>query len=74
MQPGAYMTGPKGYTSNGSGNQFPGGCLMGKIDNKEFYIGNYFESNLEGKLFLKINNSPWNNDCKGIYKVIIKKI
>ena len=51
------------------------GSLIGKIgeNGKAFYIGDRFEgpATEEGKLYLQIVPSPWNNASTGTYRVRI---
>lgn len=74
--PGQYITAPKGYNTAGKGGQFMAGALIGKIgeNGKAFYIGERFEGtvNEEGKLYLQIIPSPWNNASTGQYRVRIQ--
>lgn len=73
MGPGQYMTSPKGFTTTGKGGQHMAGSLVGKIgeNGKVFYIGERFDGSPgeEGKLFLHIVPSPWNNASAGAYRV-----
>jgi hypothetical protein len=73
--PGQYMTGPKGYTTAGKGTAFMAGTLLGKIgeNGKTFAIGERFDTapGEEGKLYLNIAPSPWNNASNGAYQVRI---
>ena len=74
--PGQYMTAPKGYNTAGKGGQFMAGALVGRIgeNGKTFYLGDHFEGNAaeEGKLYLQIIPSPWNNASAGQYRVRIQ--
>jgi hypothetical protein len=74
--PGQYMAAPKGYNTAGKGGQFQAGALIGKIGEagKAFYIGERYEGNAgdEGKLFLQIVPSPWNNASAGQYRVRVQ--
>lgn len=71
--PGQYMTSPKGYTAAGKGGTFMAGAVVGKIGmhGKAFLIGERFEGapSEEGKLYLHIVPSPWNNASSGNYRV-----
>jgi hypothetical protein len=73
--PGQYMTTPKGYTTAGKGSTFMAGALVGKIgeSGKVFLIGERFDGapEDEGRLFLHIVPSPWNNASTGSYRVRI---
>lgn len=74
--PGQYMAAPKGYNTAGKGGQFMAGALIGKIgeNGKAFYVGDRFDgaANEEGKLYLLIVPSPWNNVSSGQYRVRIQ--
>lgn len=75
--PGQYMSlSPKGYNTPGKGGQFNAGSLVGKIgeNGKTFLIGERYEGNAteEGKLYLLIVPSPWNNASLGTYRVRIQ--
>jgi hypothetical protein len=73
--PGQYITGPKGYTTAGKGGNFMAGSLLGKVgeNGKVFLIGDRFDGTPgeEGKLFLHIVPSPWNNASSGTFRVRI---
>ncbi len=73
--PGQYMATPKGYNTTGKGGQFMAGALIAKVgeNGKSFFIGDRHEStpSEEGKLFLQIVPSPWNNASTGNYRVNI---
>lgn len=73
---GQYMAQPKGYNTAGKGGQFMAGALIAKIgeNGKAFYIGDRHEGsvNEEGKLYLHIVPSPWNNASTGTYRVRIQ--
>jgi hypothetical protein len=76
-----YNCGPKGYTAAGpslglaGGQQFPAGALLGRIgeDGPGFLIGEAYEAApaKDGKLYLLIVPSPWNNGSTGTYQVKI---
>lgn len=81
--PGQYMTTSKGYMIGqmmwGGGGmtdarRYPG-MLLGKIGptGALFTIGERYEGSPagEGKLYLHIGPSPWNNACSGTYQVRI---
>jgi len=74
--PGQYMAAPKGYNTAGKGGQFLAGALVGKVgeNGKTFLIGERYEGNIteEGKLYLLIIPSPWNNASVGSYRVRIQ--
>jgi hypothetical protein len=71
--PGQYMTNPKGYTAAGKGGTFMAGALVAKIGEhgKAFLVGERYEGTPteEGRLFLHIVPSPWNNASSGTYRV-----
>ena len=74
--PGQYMAAPKGYNTAGKGGQFMAGALVGKVgeNGKAFYIGDRYDGTAseEGKLYLQIVPSPWNNASVGQYRVRIQ--
>jgi hypothetical protein len=74
--PGQYLAAPKGYNTAGKGGQFMAGALVGKVgeNGKAFYIGERYEGAAaeEGKLYLQIVPSPWNNASAGQYRVRIQ--
>lgn len=74
--PGQYMAAPKGYNTAGKGGQFLAGALIGRIgeNGKAFLIGERYEGSVteEGKLYLQIVPSPWNNASVGEYRVRIQ--
>jgi hypothetical protein len=70
--PGQFMATPKGYTTTGKGGVFMAGALIGKIGEggTPFVIGDRYEGTPgEGKLFLSIVPSPWNNASVGKYAI-----
>ncbi len=75
--PGQYTTGPTGYRNAGTvqGTTYHAGTLLGRIgeNGKVFVVGDRFEAtpNQEGRLFLAIAPSPWNNASAGSYQVRI---
>jgi hypothetical protein len=73
--PGQYMTGPKGYSTAGKGGNFMAGALIAKIgeSGKAFLIGERYEGapTEEGKVYLQIVPSPWNNASSGSFRVRI---
>ena len=73
--PGQYVTGPKGYSTAGKGGTFMAGALIGKIgeNGKTFIIGERYEGTPteEGRVFLQIVPSPWNNASSGSFRVRI---
>jgi len=74
--PGQYMALPKGYNTAGKGGQFMAGALVGRIGEtgKSFFIGERYDGtiNEEGKLYVQIVPSPWNNASDGQYRVRIQ--
>jgi len=74
--PGQYLAVPKGYTTAGKGGTHMAGTLLGRIGDsgKVFVIGESYEGipEREGKLFLHIVPSPWNNDSTGSYRVRVR--
>lgn len=73
---GQYIIGPKGYHTTGKGSLFPAGSLIGKIgeSGRIFVIGEQYAGEMkeEGRLYLMIVPSPWNNVSVGQYKVRIE--
>ncbi|MCI0681385.1 MAG: hypothetical protein L0Y71_04710 [Gemmataceae bacterium] len=71
--PGQYMTTPKGYTTAGKGSSYMAGALVGRIGDggKSFLIGERYDGTPgdEGRLFVHIVPSPWNNSSTGSYRV-----
>ena len=74
--PGQYVAMPKGYNTAGKGGQFMAGALVAKIgeNGKAFYVGDRYEGSAgeEGRLFLQIVPSPWNNASVGHFRVRIQ--
>ncbi len=74
--PGQYMAAPKGFNTAGKGGQFMAGALIAKIgeNGKAFYVGDRYEgtSSEEGRLYLLIVPSPWNNASAGQFRVRIQ--
>ena len=78
MGPGAYMARPSGYPQGGfvpgpGGQRFQPGMLLGRVgeNGKVFVVGDRYEGkpSEEGKLYLQIVPSPWNNPSAGSYEV-----
>jgi hypothetical protein len=71
--PGQYIAQPRGYNTPGKGGAFLAGALVGKIGEtgRTFLIGERHESSPaeEGKLYLHIVPSPWNNASAGSFRV-----
>jgi len=74
--PGQYMAAPKGYNTAGKGGQFMAGALIAKVgeSGKPFYVGDRYEGTApeEGRLYLLIVPSPWNNASIGQFRVRIQ--
>jgi hypothetical protein len=74
--PGQYLAVPRGYNTAGKGGQFLAGALIGRIgeNGKAFLIGDRYESTAsdEGKLYVQIVPSPWNNASAGTYRLRIQ--
>lgn len=74
--PGQYMSTPKGYTTAGKDSTFMAGSLIGKIGEGRaaFLIADRHEAKaaVDGKLYLQIVASPWNNASTGSYRVRLK--
>ena len=72
---GQYMTTPKGYTTAGKGSTFMAGALVGRVGDhgKQFLIGERYDGapGEEGRLYLHIVPSPWNNASTGSYRARI---
>lgn len=73
--PGQYLTTPKGYTTAGKGSKFMAGAVVGRIGEAgaAFLIGESFDGApaADGRLYLQIVPSPWNNASTGSYRVRI---
>jgi hypothetical protein len=82
--PGQYLSTPRGYGNAAmtAGTKVPlnqtslrnlSGALIGRIgeNGEAFYVGEHYEGNpgQEGRLFVHIVPSPWNNASSGSYKV-----
>lgn len=74
--PGQYMATPKGFNTTGKGGNFMAGALIGRIGEhgKSFVVGERYEGTPgeEGKLFLHIVPSPWNNASTGTFRVRVQ--
>lgn len=72
---GQYIAHPRGFNTPGKGGAFLAGALVAKIgeSGRTFLVGERYEANAtdEGKLYLHIIPSPWNNASTGIYRVRI---
>lgn len=70
---GQYIAQPRGFNTPGKGGAFLAGALVGRIgeSGRVFMIGERYEGNAseEGRLFLQIIPSPWNNASSGTYRV-----
>ena len=66
---GAWFT----FAEAGKGSSFMAGCLVGRVGDagKAFLIGERYDGtpSEEGKLYLQIVPSPWNNASTGSYRV-----
>jgi len=75
--PGQYLASPKGYGNTGGNPATPArplpGTLMGRLgeNGEPFVVGDRCERRCdrEGKLYLHITPSPWNNASTGTYDV-----
>lgn len=71
--PGQYVAQPRGFNTPGKGGAFLAGALVGRIGEtgRVFMIGERYEGTApeEGRLFLQIIPSPWNNASSGAYRV-----
>jgi hypothetical protein len=71
--PGQYLTNPKGYTTAGKGSTYMAGALVGRVGEvgKVFLIGERYDGapGEEGRLYVQIVASPWNNASTGTYRV-----
>jgi hypothetical protein len=74
--PGQYMTTPAGFTTTGKGGQHKAGLLLGRIgqNGKVFVVGDQCDDTPaeQGRLYLHIVPSPWNNASSGTYRVQIR--
>jgi hypothetical protein len=74
--PGQYVTSPKGYSTAGKGGVYMAGSLIARIgeNGKTFVVGESYEGNpgVEGKVYLQVVPSPWNNVSNGSYKVRLR--
>lgn len=75
--PGQYATGPSGYRNAGTvqGTNHHAGTLLGRVgeNGKVFVVGERYDAatNAEGRLYLAIAPSPWNNASAGSFSVRI---
>jgi len=71
--PGQYVSGPKGYSAVGRVGNFMAGSLLARVgeNGKSFAVGDRYEGTPgeEGKVYLSIAPSPWNNAASGAYRV-----
>ena len=71
--PGQYLATPRGFNTPGKGGTYLAGALIGRVGEtgKSFLIGDRYESTPteEGKLYLQIVASPWNNASSGSFRV-----
>jgi len=74
--PGQYMAHPRGFNTPGKGGAYLAGALIGRVgeNGRTFLIGERYEgiSSEEGRLFLHIVPSPWNNASGGSYRVRVQ--
>jgi hypothetical protein len=74
--PGQYLANPRGYATVGRGGQFQAAALIAKVGEKgkAFSVGEHYQGTAaeEGKLYLLIVPSPWNNASMGRYTVRIQ--
>lgn len=72
--PGQYVTGPNGYSQNGKNTAFPAGAVYGRLNNDlPFLIGERKNiSSSEGRLYLRIAPSPWDNASMGSFNISIR--
>jgi len=74
--PGQYVAHPRGYNTPGKGGTYLAGALIGRIgeSGRTFIVGDRYEGTPgeEGKLYLSIVGSPWNNASSGTYRVKIR--
>ena len=74
--PGQYLAAPRGYDAPGKGGSYQAGALIGKVGDtgRTFLIGERYDGAVteEGKLYLQIIGSPWNNASLGSYRVRIQ--
>lgn len=74
--PGQYMAHPRGFNTPGKGGAYLAGALIGRVgeNGRTFLIGERYEgiSSEEGRLFLHIVPSPWNNASSGNYRVRVQ--
>ncbi len=72
---GQYMATPKGYTTAGKGSTFLAGALVGRVGDhgKQFLIGERYDGapGEEGRFYVHIVPSPWNNASTGSYRARI---
>lgn len=70
---GQYIVTPKGYSQVGRDSPFMAGALIGRVGQKgkAFLIGENYDNVFleEGRLFLSIVLSPWNNVSMGKYQI-----
>ena len=70
--PGQYIAGPRGFNTPGKGGTYLAGALIGRVGEtgKTFLIGDRYEATPteEGKLYLQIVASPWNNASSGSFR------
>jgi hypothetical protein len=76
QEPGQYLARPDGYGTMGRDSAFPAGALVGRIgeSGRVFLIGECYQGTPgeQGKLYLHIVPSPWNNGSAGLYRVTLR--
>lgn len=74
--PGQYVAAPRGFNTPGKGGTFLAGALVGKIgeSGRPFLVGERYEGvpTDEGRLFLHVVPSPWNNASSGVYRIRVQ--
>lgn len=71
--PGQYIAQPRGFNTPGKGGAFLAGALVARVgeSGRVFLVGERYEGSAteEGKLYLQIIPSPWNNASTGSFRV-----
>ena len=74
--PGQYLAAPRGYDAPGKGGSYQAGALIGRVGEtgRSFLVGDRYDGQVteEGKLYLQIVGSPWNNASLGSYRVRVQ--
>lgn len=72
--PGAHTATPKGVSQAGRNSTYLAGALLGKVGNgPTFVVGERYDGSGDGRLWLQIVPSSWNNASAGSYTVKIKR-